>query len=428
MNRGIKTGIIKFIADELKPKGRIITPFNVISTITILVAVVILVIRFRDGLGSVVHASQDRPWGLWINFNVITGVAFAGGAFVVTFMVYILGLEKYRPIVRATVLYALLAYVFYAGALLLDLGRPWKVVNPIIGNSFGISSVLFLVAWHFILYMGSLLIEFSPAIAEWFSLKRQRRFLASLTLAVVIFGITLSTLHQSGLGALFLMAKPKIHPLWYSEFIPILFFISSIFAGLSLVIVLETIGQKVFRKNMSFLNKTTHKPVLISLARICSVSMFVYLFLLVLVFLHGKNYSYINTPWGYWYMVEVNGLVLLPCMIFLAGYRRADLRLVRIAAVMSIIGIILNRLNISTIAYQWYGEALHFPTWMEIVVSMAVIFVQLHVFRWIARRMPVYTESPSWVSEEKQIRSFSLKDKFYSINNTTDKKWKVSQE
>lgn len=139
MNNVHQKGFIKFIIGELKPKGKIFTPFNIISGITILVAVVILVIRFTYGLGSVVHASQELPWGLWINFNVITGVAFASGAFVVTFMVYILGLEQYRPIVKATVLYALLAYMFYAGALLLDLGRPWKVINPIIGNSFGIS-------------------------------------------------------------------------------------------------------------------------------------------------------------------------------------------------------------------------------------------------------------------------------------------------
>ena len=428
MIREQHTGIFKFITFELRPKGKILTPFNVISSLTILLAIVILAVRFKNGLGSVVHASQDRPWGLWINFNVITGVAFAGGAYVVTFMVYILGLEKYRPIVRATVLYALLAYMFYAGALLLDLGRPWKVINPIIGNSFGISSVLFLVAWHFILYMGSLFIEFSPTITEWISLKRQRRFFASLTLAVVIFGIALSTLHQSGLGALFLMAKPKIHPLWYSEFIPILFFISSIFAGLSLVIVLESIGQRVFKSNMSFLHKSSHRNIMLSIARICAISMFVYFFMLNLDFLHGKKYTYLNTPWGYWYLLEVLGFVLLPCLIFLYGYRRRNLNLVRVAATFTIIGIILNRLNISTIAYQWYDRSLQFPTWMEIVVSVAVIFVQLLVFRWIVRRMPVYTASPDWVSEEKQNKSFRIKDKSYNLFNSRREKWKASTE
>ncbi|MFC1661525.1 NrfD/PsrC family molybdoenzyme membrane anchor subunit [Gemmatimonadota bacterium] len=225
-----------FLVHELRPKGRVLTPFNVITGLIMVVGAILLVIRFTQGLGSITNLDQRFPWGLWIGFDVITGVAFAGGAYVLTFMVYILGQEKYHPIVRATVLNGFLAYVFYAGALLLDLGRPWKVINPIIGNSFGVSSVLFLVAWHFLLYMMAEFIEFSPAVAEWLGWRRVRKVLGGLTLGAVIFGITLSTLHQSGLGALYLMARDKIHPLWYSEFIPFLFLVSSIFAGLSLVI------------------------------------------------------------------------------------------------------------------------------------------------------------------------------------------------
>lgn len=405
MDNTNKVSFLKFFIKELKPKGKIITPFNVISAIIIMAAAVILFFRFTKGLGSVVDASQTRPWGLWINFNVITGVAFAGGAYVVTFMVYILGLEKYRPIVRPTVLYGLLAYMFYAGALLLDLGRPWKVINPIIGNSFGISSVLFLVAWHFILYMIAEFIEFIPAITEWAGWKRLRKVVMSITLGAVIFGIALSTLHQSGLGALFLMAKAKIHPLWYSEFIPILFFVSSIFAGLSLVIISESISQRAFKKIMSALHINSHQNIILSLGKICAISLFVYFFMTVLVFIHGKNYSYLNTPWGYWYLVEIIGFVVIPCMVFMFGFKLSNIRLVRIAAVISIIGIILNRMNISTIAFQWYENSLHFPSWMEIVVSVAVILVQIMVFRWIARRMPVFSESPSWVTRGKIINA-----------------------
>ena len=79
------------------------------------------------------------PWGFWIGFDVVTGVAFAGGAYVITFMVYILNMKKYHSIVQGDCLNGFLAYVFYAGALLLDLGRPWNVINPIIGNNFGYS-------------------------------------------------------------------------------------------------------------------------------------------------------------------------------------------------------------------------------------------------------------------------------------------------
>jgi len=385
----------RFILGELKPRGKIFTPFNVISALTICVAIVILVFRFAKGLGAVSHFSQDHPWGIWINFNVITGVAFAGGAYVVTFMVYILKLEKYHTIVRSTVLYGLLAYMFYAGALLLDLGRPWKIINPIIGNSFGLSSVLFLVAWHFVLYMIAEFIEFSPAITEWLGLKRLRKFMVSITLGTVILGITLSTLHQSGLGAMFLMAKGKIHPLWYNEFIPILFFVSSIFAGLSLVIVEGSISRKVFKKEMSPNYVKPYKNIVFGLAKTSAVAMFFYFFLALLILIHGQNWNLLTTPMGIWYLVEIVGFVFVPCIIYLYGFRLRNILLVRVAAILTIIGIILNRMNISTIAYRW-EEAIHLPSWMEVVVAFAVIFAQIFVFRWIIRRMPVYRESPAW--------------------------------
>jgi len=138
--------IWKFLVSEMKPKGKILTPFNIISIPIILLGLVLIGIRFWKGLGSITNLTQDTPWGLWIGFDVVTGVAFAGGAYVLTFMVYILNMRKYHSIVRVTVLNGFLAYVFYAGALLLDFGRPWHVINPIIGNGFGVSSVLFLVA------------------------------------------------------------------------------------------------------------------------------------------------------------------------------------------------------------------------------------------------------------------------------------------
>ena len=122
--------VSKFILSELKPKGKLLTPFNIFSAIIIGVAAVLLFFRFTKGLASVTNLSQEYPWGIWIGFDVITGVAFAGGAYIITFMVYILGLKKYHPIVRVTVLNGFLAYLFYAGALLLDLGKPWNVINP----------------------------------------------------------------------------------------------------------------------------------------------------------------------------------------------------------------------------------------------------------------------------------------------------------
>lgn len=400
--------IIHFILNEIKPKGKLLTTFNLITIPIIILGAILLVIRFVKGLGSITNLSQDYPWGLWIGFDVITGVAFAGGAYVLTFMVYILRQEKYHSLVRVTVLNGFLAYLFYAGALLLDLGRPWNVINPIIGNSFGVSSVLFLVAWHFLLYMLAELIEFSPAIAEWLGLQRLRKILNTLTIGAVIFGITLSTLHQSGLGALYLMAKSKIHPLWYSEFIPILFFVSSIFAGLSMVIFEGTISHKIFHDHISPQQHRSYNDIVIGLAKVCAGALFAYFFLQLLVFIHGERWIYLNSPLGYWYLIEIGGFVIVPCVLFTAAVRNRNTILVRIASLITILGIIVNRLNVTIIAFKWYEPVRYYPTWMEIVVTLAVISAEIWVFRWIVNRMPVLRKSPDWaIQQELQTKSFT---------------------
>ena len=388
--------IWKFLLGELKPRGKYFTPFNVISVPVIILGLVIIVIRFAKGLGAVTNLSQEVPWGLWIGFDVVTGVAFAGGAYVITFLVYILNMKKYQSIVRVTVLNGFLAYVFYAGALLLDLGKPWNVVNPIIGNSFGVSSVLFLVAWHFLLYMLAQLIEFSPAVAEWLGARRARKILAGMTIGAVIFGITLSTLHQSGLGALYLMAKEKIHPLWYSEFIPILFFVSSIFAGLSMVIFEGSISYKVFSSQISEKNHKSHHDIIHGLAKICTITLYVYLFLQVLAFVHSKNWAYLNTRMGHWYLVEMIGFIIVPMVLFFYSYRKYNILLVKIASIITMLGVIINRLNVTVIGFKWDAAQHYYPSWKEIVVTLTVIFIEIWIFRWIINRMPVLRESPSW--------------------------------
>jgi Ni/Fe-hydrogenase subunit HybB-like protein len=382
-------GFWAFVRRELKPRGKMLTPFNVVSLAIMAAGAVILVARFGWGLGAVTNLNQQFPWGLWIGFDVMAGVALAGGAYVVTFLVYILRLEHYHPIVRVTVLNGFLAYVFYAGALLLDLGRPWNVINPIIGNSFGMGSVLFLVAWHFLLYMTAELIEISPAIAEWLGWRRIRQVLSAMTVGAVVLGITLSTLHQSGLGALYLMAKPKIHPLWYSEFIPVLFFVSSIFAGLSMVIVEGSISHRVFHHRLSPTLLRSHDTIVLGLARIAGATMFVYLFLEALKFLHGRLWTAFTGVWAAWYLVEVLGLVALPMMLLVRGSMTRHLGMVKLGGILALSGVIVNRLNLSVIAFKWYEPVHYVPSWMELVVTAAVICAEIWVFRWIVLRMPI---------------------------------------
>jgi len=381
----------RFMLGELKPRGKWLTPFNVISIPVILAGAAILVVRFIYGLGSVSNLTQESPWGLWKGFNVVSGVALAGGAYVITFVVYVMRLERYHPIVRATILNGLLAYMFYAGALVFDLGRPWEIMNPIIGNSFGFNSVLFLVSWHFMLYMVAEFIEFSPAIAEWLGLQRVRRWLTRLTLGAVILGITLSTLHQSGLGALFLMAKPKIHPLWYTEFIPILFFVSSIPAGLSMIILEGTISHRVFKDRIDPRKHASFDSIVVGLSKGAAIALFVYYFFKALIFVHEHHWELLGDGWGIWYLFEVVGLALVPCVMFAYGARHRRVGVVRTAAVLTLLGVVLNRLNISIIAFNWNAETSYHPSIYEYVVTLMIVFVQIWVFRWVVNRMPVFS-------------------------------------
>jgi Ni/Fe-hydrogenase subunit HybB-like protein len=390
-----------FFLGELRPKGRWLTIFNVVSVVLFATSAVILFLRFTQGLGSVTNLDQDFAWGIWKGLNVVTGVAFAGGAYVVCFLVYILRLEQYRPIVRITVLNGFLSYCFYAFALLLELGRPWHIMNPMIGNSFGLTSVLFLIAWHFTLYIFAQFIEFSPAIAEWLGLRRLHRILSAMTIGAVVFGITLSTLHQSALGALFLTAESKIHPLWYSELIPLQFFVSSMFAGVSMVIVEGTISRRVFADRMGPVLKETADEIAIGLARIAGGAVVVYLAIQLMTFTHAQNWHHLSGAWGAWWLFEMLGLVALPGVLLLVGSETRRTGVIRTGAALALAGIVVNRLNVSLIAYKWYAPVHYVPTWMECVVAITVLVAQVWLFRWIVTRMPVLGYEPAWAAEHE---------------------------
>ncbi len=400
--RGVKD-ILPFVLGELRPKGRILTPFNVVSAPVILLGFILIVYRLFMGLEAVTNLSQEFPWGIWIGFEVMVGVAFAGGAYVLCFAVYILRAEKYHAILRATVLNGWLAYCFYASAILLDLGRWWNIFNPMIGNYFGVNSVLFLVAWHFLLYNIALFLEFSPAAMEWLGLRRARKLVGGLVLGASVIGIMLSTGHQSGLGALFMMAKGKLHPLWYSEYIPLIFLVSSVFAGLSMVIFEGSISHRVFHHKLTEKRIREYPSILTGLARACAGAMFVYLFLQILVTLNGHEWSLLGTRMGIWYLVEIVGLVTIPMLMFLWGSRTDNLGLIKAASVLTLLGVILNRLSYSVIAFKWYVpiSERYIPTWMEVVITLCIVFCEIWVFRWIVHRMPILSEPPAWARDEE---------------------------
>ncbi|MEJ2109094.1 MAG: polysulfide reductase NrfD [Acidobacteriota bacterium] len=201
------------------------------------------VIRFSRGLGSVTNLSDGRAWGLWISLDLYCGVALAAGGFVMAGTVYVFGLKKYRPVARSAILTAFLGYLMVIIALLVDLGQPWRIWHMII--YWNPHSPLFEVGWCVLLYTIVLSLEFSPAVFERFNMKVPLRWIRSIQIPLIIAGIVLSTLHQSSLGSVLLMMSDKIHPLWFTPILPLLFFVSAVSAGVAMTLFEVSFGSRV---------------------------------------------------------------------------------------------------------------------------------------------------------------------------------------
>ncbi len=466
---------------DLRPKGPMATRFNLVTALIMALGLIIIVARFALGLGAefrlgplnlgpITNLSQDFPWGLWISFDVLVGIAFAGGAYTLAVIVYMLGQHRYHPIMRSVVLGGFLAYSFYAAALILDLGRPWNALNFVVNllpggepvwspgsagmglviawfalftgfviitevprfstarivqsrtwkilaglylaalvlaafkiwtvaANYEIASILFMVAWHFLLYDICLLIEFSPAFAEWIDCRGLWNVLSSLYLAAAIIGITLCMGHQAGVGGIFLLAPFKIQPLWYSPWIPAFFVISSFFAGLCFVLLEGSLSQRLFANRVSSAHAASHDDISFGLARLSVGIMLCYLALkLAELVMTGEYKLLVADSYGYWYAVELLGFVLAPALVLLKGLHARDLAVVKYGAGLALIGIALNRFNLSLIAYNYEITAGRYvPTFMEVIVTLTVLSLEFWVYRLIINRLPVVGEGPDWL-------------------------------
>ena len=376
----------------------LLTPFNIVAGIILLVGAFVTVLRFTKGLGGVTNLSDDNPWGIWISFDLLCGVALAAGGYTTSAACYVFGLKRFHSAVRPAILTAFLGYALVVFALHYDVGRPWRLPYPIFVQT-GTTSVLFEVGLCVFLYLITLFIEWVPSAFEWLGFRKPRDLIVKITLALTIFGVVLSTMHQSSLGALYLIVPSKLHPLWYSPYLPLFFFVSSIAAGLSMVIFEGSISHKVFSSQISEKDHHAQKGIIMGLSKICAVTLFVYFFLQLLVFIHNKHWDLINTPMGYWYLLEIFGFVLVPMMLFYHSYRSSNILLIRIASILTMVGVILNRLNVTVIGFKWDMPNHYVPSWMEIVVTMTVLFAEIWIFRWVINRMPVLREPPAWVKE-----------------------------
>jgi Ni/Fe-hydrogenase subunit HybB-like protein len=381
-------------------KTTIWTPFNVVAGIIVLIGLALTYMRFTGGLASVTNLDHTNPWGIWIGFDLLCGVALAAGGFTTSAAIYIFGYKKWHSAVRPAVLTAFLGYALVVFALHYDVGRPWRLPYPIFYSQ-GTTSLLFEVGLCVFLYLTVLFLEFVPAALEWLGKTRLRNITVKLTLVLTILGVILSTMHQSSLGALFTIVPSKVHPLWYSQYLPVYFFVSAIAAGLAMVIFEGTLSHKYFRHKMDDAYEKTHMPLTLGFAKAASLVLAGYFALKWIGVASDNNWEYLATGYGAWFMLEVFGFVALPALLLAMAAREKSLKFARAGAVMTVLGIILNRFNISMIAFNYHlpGELRYFPSWHEIAISIFVVTVGLIAFKFIVTRMPIFYEHPEYKEE-----------------------------
>lgn len=374
---------------------------NQITAVILVVGLILTVIRFTQGIGSITNLDDNSPWGLWIGFDLLCGVALAAGGYFTTVACYIMGMKHFHSAVRPAITTAFLGYGFVVVALLYDLGHPLRL--PYMFFFPGTTSVLFEVGLCVATYVTVLLIEFSVAPLEWLGQKftfllKWRKYVIKATIVLTIFGVCLSTLHQSSLAALYLIAPGKLHPLWYSPFMPMFFFVSSMAAGSSMVIFEGMLAHKGVHNYMDATHLREADDVTFSFAKAASLILFGYFMLKFIDMCVQANFKYLLSGYGVWWMVEMLCFVLLPALIYAKGARDRNISLCRLGAVNAVLGIVMNRFNISMIAYNYQlpSAERYFPSVWEVCISIFVVTLIVTVYRFIVYHMPVLYEHPEF--------------------------------
>jgi len=339
--------------------------------------------RYVSGLGATTNLSDGFPWGLWIGFDILVGVGLAAGGFTVAGAVYIFNLERFRPILKPTILTAFLGYLLVIAGLLIDLGKPWAIWHAMI--YWNTSSVMFEVAWCVMLYTAVLALEFSPVVLERFKLRAPLRLICAITIPLVVVGVVLSTLHQSSLGSLFIIIPGRMHPLWYSAILPFLFLISCVAAGLSMTIVESQLSARAFGRKIEL-------PLLSDLARVIAVVLAVYFTVRVqdLISRDAVGYALQWTYQSALFWLELVLGVILPFILLLLPRVRGSAAGLFNSSLLVLLGFVANRLNTAITSMELWPDRTYIPSWQEIAVTLGLAATGFVAFSLGVRHLHVF--------------------------------------
>ncbi len=379
------------------------------------------VFRLWFGLGATTALTDRVPWGLWKIFNMVAGVAISTSGFTVGFLVYVLRLERFRPLMKPAILVAFLGYGCSCLALLFDIGLPWRFWHPFV--MWNEHSFLFEVFWCVSLYFTVTAIELAPLVFEKLRAERAVRFLHRVAFGVVVVGISLSSLHHSSLGSLFLVTPQRLHPLWYTPLLPVLFIVSAIGAGLMFVVLVRVLHARWYDREAVFgptrvereliLLRSTVRgsvegrarsaeervrvagpdmPMLTALASIASVILALWLLLqLVALGTDGSWEALLAGTWESWlYGTELLVTAVLPILLVWLPATRGSPTALGVAAFSASAGLMLNRMDVGIFGYFRNAGEVYFPSLAEWAVSLGVVAGAALVFLYLVESLPIF--------------------------------------
>ncbi len=361
-------------------EGKLTPAWAVLYVITVL-GIISAIIRLFFGLGATTNLNDAYPWGLWISFDVLAGVALAGGGFTMAATIYIFNLKRFEPLLRPAKISAFLGYLMFIFGLFFDLGQPWRIWHPMI--MWNPQSVLFEVAWCVMLYTTVLGIDVLIMALERWQMEKAVKFFRDIYLVLVVAGVILSTLHQSSLGALYLLLPEKMSSLWYSWAIGPLFFVSAIIGGMSIIILESLISSWAY-------SKKAEMGILPDLARGLALVLLVYFAMKVTdLYARGAPVWVFDRPHFFFYL-ELFGTVALPGLLLAFPEIRRTKTGLYWGAGLAAFGVVFNRFNVSLTSYGGYRTFSYFPSVFEIIITLSLITGGILLFDYLTRHLPVY--------------------------------------
>ena len=400
-------------------EGKIFTKSFFFLLSLVLIGFFFVGVRYVKGIGAVSNMSDGYPWGIWITYDVATGTAIACGGYAMAILIYIRNHMRYHPMIRSAILTSMFGYGLAGFSVMVDVGRPWNAYNFFIPSKWQANSAMFEVALCVMAYTSVLFMEFMPAIlsylekTDWHTLQalmdrlhkytginRPERMeerlesvkdlaawlrpkLDKILIFVIVLGITLPTMHQSSLGSLLLIASTKLHPLWHTGFLPLLFLINCMFIGYSIAILESIISCYAFRRPFELSELT-------GLARIIPWLTVIWLTVVIgdLAWRGQLGAALSLDFYSRFFLLEFC-LVAGGSLLLFSGRKRSSIRWLFVSAALIVLGGALYRFNVYLIGFN-PGKGWHyFPALAELLITVGIVAFEILGYQVLVKILPV---------------------------------------